>query len=122
MKPLDAIPSLAVVLGAAIITGCASEPAAPTVADRMRGHAAEVQQEADLKGSLAKQWERGSKLVATGSRRVEEGEQRLQAAKREQEKAREQIERGRSEMREGRELVEDAEQRFQQQFPGLELR
>lgn len=121
MKALTLIPWLPMALGTAIIGGCASEPTAPTVADRMRGHASEIQKEADLKSSLAQQWERGRELAGTGNRKIEEGERRLRAAERDMERAREQIRNGRSEVREGQKLVQEAEQRFRREFPGLEL-
>ncbi len=121
MQSLKVSQCLSLVLGAVLLTGCASKPAEPTVADRMRGHAADVQQSADLKDSLAQQWERGGALLATGNRNVEEGERRLRAAERDVERAREQIKRGRGEVSEGQKLVRDAEQRFSREFPGLEL-
>lgn len=121
MKRLTVIPWLPMALAATIVAGCASEPAAPTVADRMRGHAADMQQEADLKSALAQQWERGRELAAAGNRKIEEGERRMRAAERDMEKAREQVRSGRSELKEGQKLVEEAEQRFRREFPGLDL-
>ncbi|MDO8862088.1 hypothetical protein Q6D67_10270 [Haliea sp. E1-2-M8] len=121
MKLLKTVPLLPIAIGAVIVTGCASKPAEPTVADRMRGHAADIQREADLKSSLAQQWEQGGALIATGTRRVDEGERRMREAEREMEKARAQVARGRNEVSEGEQLVEDAEQKFRQEFPELKL-
>jgi len=81
----------------------------------MRGHGAEAQSQVDLKYELAKDWDRGSKLVASGEKRLESGERRVRDGERD-------IERGNREISEGRKLIQDSERRFREEFPGLDIR
>jgi len=104
---------LAVGSGMLALAGCASAP--PTSGDLMRGHGAEAQSEVDLKYELAKDWDRGSKLVASGEKRLESGERRVRDGERD-------IERGNREISEGRKLIQDSERRFREEFPGLDIR
>lgn len=108
-----------------VLAGCASKP---TAADFMRGHATEVQAQADLKSQLAKDWDRGSKLVASGEKRVRDGEKRVRDAERRVESAerdikigQDNIEYGRREIAEGQQLINESETIFTENFPGLKL-
>jgi len=93
--------------------GCAA-PSDPTPADYMRGHAAALQSEVDLKDSLAKDWDRGDHLIKTGEKRVKVGEEQVA-------KGKENIEIGNQEILEGRMLIENSERMFHESFPGLKL-
>lgn len=92
--------------------GCA--PTEPTPADFMRGHAAELQSEVDLRDELARDWDRGEWLIKTGERHVKVGEEQMAEGK-------ENIERGNQEILEGRMLIERSEGMFRESFPGLKL-
>lgn len=94
------------------LAGCAS---APTSGDLMRGHGAEAQSQVDLKYQLAKDWDRGSKLVASGEKRLEAGERRVKDGERD-------IERGKREISEGQKLIQDSERGFRAEFPGLDIK
>lgn len=100
------------------LAGCASKP---TTADFMRQHATEVQAQADLKNQLSKDWERGTKLVATGEKRVEKGEKRVKSAERDLKKGQDDIERGRREIADGQRLINESEKIFRENLPGLDL-
>lgn len=111
--------SIFIVLAAGLVmfslSGCMGGPEAPpTTADLMRGHAADVQSEVDLKNQLAEDWERGAELVRTGRERVNENEQSIREAN-------EQIEQGKREIAEGNRLMEKSENAFRENFPGLAL-
>ncbi|MDO9264803.1 MAG: hypothetical protein Q7U02_12620 [Desulfosalsimonadaceae bacterium] len=95
-----------------ILAGCA--PTEPTKADYMRGHAAALQSEVDLRDSLAKDWDRGARLIKTGEKRVKVGEEQMA-------KGKENIEIGNQEILEGRMLIENSERMFHETFPGLKL-
>lgn len=105
----------------ALAAGCASTQPAPTLADAMRGHSDEAQQEAELKRELAKNWERGNKLEATGERRVARAREQIEDAEQKIEDARAAIERGEREVAEGRALKAENERRFRERFPDLSL-
>ena len=92
--------------------GCA--PTEPTPADYMRGHAAALQSEVELKDSLARDWDRGARLIKTGEKRVKVGEEQVA-------KGKENIETGNQEILEGRMLIENSERAFHENFPGLKL-
>lgn len=86
------------------MSGCASQD--PTIADEMRGAAAEVQSEADRRSQLADDWERGQSLLTSGQRKIERGEQRI-------ERGQSEIEEGQAELREGRRLISESERQFE---------
>ena len=94
--------------------GCAAPNDPPTPADYMRGHAATLQSEVDLKDSLAKDWDRGAHLIKTGEKRVKVGEEQMA-------KGKENIEIGNQEILEGKMLIENSERTFRESFPGLKL-
>jgi predicted nucleic acid-binding Zn-ribbon protein len=104
-----------------LAAGCASTPPEPTLADAMRGHSAEAQQEAELKRDLAKRWERGNKLETTGKNRVERAREQINEAEQKIVEARDAIERGTGEIAEGRELKAESERRFRARFPDASL-
>jgi len=104
-----------------LAAGCASTPPEPTLADAMRGHSDEAQQEAELKRDLAKRWERGNKLETTGERRVERAREQIEEAEQTIVDARAAIERGNVEIAEGRELKAESERRFRARFPEASL-
>lgn len=104
-----------------LAVGCASTPPEPTLADAMRGHSDEAQQEAELKRDMAKRWERGNKLETTGERRVERAREQIEEAEQEIADARDAIERGNDEIAEGRQLKAESERRFRARFPDASL-
>ena len=108
-----------VVAGVSILTlsGCAKKQ--PTAADLMRNHAKNVQEKAELKAQLAKDWEKGQALVISGEKRVQEGEKLIKKAERDLKRGQEQLERGNRETAEGKTLMQQSESQFQQNFPGL---
>jgi hypothetical protein len=103
------------------MVGCATQEKAPTRADMMRGHADQVQSQADLQNEIARDWERGQKLLQDGEKRIRDGEERVAAAEDNLARGRDQIERGTREANEGQRMIRDAERRFQTYFPDLEL-
>lgn len=102
-----------------VLAGCTSKP---TTGDLMRQHATDVQAQADLKNQLSKDWEKGTKLVATGEKRAKDGETRVKAAERELKRGQDDIERGKREIAEGQKLINESENKFQEIFPDLNLR
>ena len=109
------------------LAGCRSTPN-PSTADLMRTHAFESQAQADLKNQLAKNWERGSKLVQSGEKHIKDGEKRIKdsekeirSAERDLKKGRSQVDEGNREIDEGRKLMQESRRRFRENFPGLEL-
>lgn len=103
----------------ATLVGCTS---APTTGDRMRTHAAVVQDQVDLKKELAKDWDRGTNLVQSGEKRVKGGEKKITSAERDLKEGRDQVERGNQEIAEGRKLMQESKRRFHETFPDLELK
>lgn len=100
--------------GLLLLAGCAIRDTTPTLADEMRGSAAEVQQEADRRARLAEDWERGQSLIASGQKKLERGENRIESAERDLERGRREVREGRDELSEGRRLVAESERRFEQ--------
>jgi hypothetical protein len=113
MSKLKACVVLAVGSSVLALAGCASAP--PTSGDLMRDHGAQAQSQVDRKYHLAKDWDRGSKLVASGEKRLEAAERRVKDAERD-------IEGGKREISEGRTLIQDSERRFREEFPGLDIK
>jgi septal ring factor EnvC (AmiA/AmiB activator) len=101
------------------VSGCARKT---TTADLMKGHAVEMQSQVDLKNQLAKEWERGQKLILSGEKRVNAGEKRVKSAERDLKRGQDDIERGRREIAEGQKLTEQSENRFRENFPDLEIK
>lgn len=95
---------LALVAGSISFSGCASEP---TTADILKESANNAQKKADLQKSLAKDIEKGKKLIAKGKERIEE--------------AQEDLEDGNKEVAEGTRLVENSKKILQAQFPELNI-
>lgn len=106
---------LAVTVAMVALSGCRGGAQPTTTADIMRGHAADVQAEVELKNQLANDWERGSSLAQTGRQRVREGEKMIRDGNA-------LINQGKRDIAEGTQLMQDSELRFQQNFPGLQLR
>jgi len=111
--------TMLVVAGVSMFTlsGCAKKE--PTAADLMRSHAKNVQERAELKEQLAKDWEKGQALVISGEKRVQEGEKLIKKAERDLKQGQEQLERGNREIAEGKNLMQQSESRFQQNYPDL---
>ena len=101
------------------LAGCGSNP---TTADLMTSHATEMQVQVDLKNQLAKDWEKGTKLVATGEKRIKDGEKRVKSAERDLKKGQDDIKRGRSEIAEGQKLINMSEKDFRENFPELDIK
>lgn len=98
-----------------LLTGCGSrETTTPTLADEMRGAAAEVQVEADRREQLADDWERGQNLIGSGQSKIERGESRISSAQRDLERGRREVEEGQAEISEGRRLVAASERRYEE--------
>jgi peptidoglycan hydrolase CwlO-like protein len=100
------------------VAGCASKP---TTADVMRGYTTELQTQIDLKNELAKNHERGQKLISSGEKRVNAGEKRVKEAERDLKRGRDDIERGNREIAEGQNLIQESERRFRENFPELDI-
>jgi septal ring factor EnvC (AmiA/AmiB activator) len=97
-----------------VITGCASKP---TTADIMREHANDSQSRADLKNRLAKDWEKGTKLVSSGEKRVKDGENIVKSAERDLKRGQDDIEWGNREIADGQKLIQESERQFRENFP-----
>jgi hypothetical protein len=113
MSKLKAYVFLAVGSSMLALAGCAAAPR--TSGDLMRGHGADAQSQVDLQYQLAKDWDRGSKLVASGGKAREAGEKQVKDGERD-------IERGNREISEGRKLIQDSERRFREEFPGMDIK
>lgn len=98
--------------------GCSSQP---TTADLMRDYAAEQNAEVKLKKELAKDWEKGNKLIATGEKRVDRAEKDIRKAEKQIRDARKAMEKGKREMDKGRKLKASSERKFRAQFPDSTL-
>ncbi len=101
-----------------ILTGCAGKE---TTADLMRQDATAGQTQVDLKQQIARDWEKGQKLIATGEQRVEEGEKRVKSAERNLEKGQDEIKRGQREIAEGEKLIAESERTFREDYPEVDL-
>lgn len=112
--------SVCMIFGFSMFTfaGCASKP---TTADLMRGHSADEQVQVDLKNQLAKDWDRGRKLIASGNKKIKSGEKSVASAEKDLKDAKDQVETGNRELTEGTQLVQISEARFRESFPNLEL-
>jgi septal ring factor EnvC (AmiA/AmiB activator) len=108
----------AISLSLMIVAGCAGKS---TIADLMRGHATEAQEQVDLKSELAKNHETGQKLISSGEKQVKDGERRVKNAERDLKRGQDAIEKGNREIAEGQKLIQDSEQRFRENFPGLDI-
>lgn len=104
-----------------MLTGCASQPAEPTLADTMREHSAEQQRQSDAKKQLARDWERGAELAESGRELVARGESRIEDAEKAMARGADEIERGTEQIAEGEELKARSERRFRELFPDLTL-
>lgn len=100
------------------LTGCASNQ---TTADLMREDASTGQAQVDLKKQIAKDWEKGKKLIATGENRVEDGEKQVKSAEGNLEQGQEKIQRGRREIAEGEKLILESERTFRKDYPEVDL-
>ena len=100
------------------LTGCASNQ---TTADLMRDDATTGQTQVDLKNQIAKDWEKGKKLIATGENRVEDGEKQVKSAERNLEKGQEKIQRGRRDIAKGEKLILESERTFRDDYPEVDL-
>lgn len=101
-----------------VLAGCAGQP---STADLMRAHALEAQAQVDMKNQLAKDWERGSKLVRSGEKSVERGEKQIKSAEKDLKEGRERVEQGERDILEGRKLMQESERQFHENFPGINL-
>lgn len=118
MRNLLVVSGISLSLCLLALTGCASKP---TTGDLMRQHATEVQAQVDLKNQAAKNWEKGTKLVATGEKRVKAGEKRVKSAESDLKRGQDDVERGKREIAEGQNLINESEKSFRESFPGLDL-
>ncbi len=103
----------------------------PNNADIMRGHAAVLQDQLDLRNQLADDHEKGAKLVATGEKRLKKGEQIIQKSERDLKKGEQLIDKSQrdlktgqdyikkanQEIREGNALILESERRYRENFP-----
>jgi len=95
--------------------GCASQP---NSADIMRGHAAVVQDQLDLRHQLADDYEQGTKLIKSGQKKIDKGEKQVNQAEKNLEDGKNAIKEGYQEIREGNELMLESERRYRENFPG----
>ena len=100
------------------LAGCAGQP---STADLMRAQALEVQAQVDMKNQLAKDWDRGSKLVRSGEKLKERGEKQIKSAEKDLKEGRERVEQGDRDIIEGRKLMQESERQFHDNFPGINL-
>ena len=101
-----------------VLGGCTGQP---STADLMRAHALEVQAQVDMKNQLAKDWDRGSKLVRSGEKLVERGEKQIKSAEKNLKEGRERVEQGDRNIIEGRKLMQESERQFRDNFPDINL-
>jgi hypothetical protein len=108
------------VMGIAVVVlaGCAKQP---STADLMRAQALEVQAQVDMKNQLAKDWDRGSKLVRSGEKLVKRGEKQIKTAEKDLKDGRARVEQGERDIIEGRKLMQESERQFHDNFPGINL-
>lgn len=86
------------------MAGCASEP---STAELMRNEAKSLQAKVDLQKSLARDLEKGKKLIADGQESITEGN--------------ELVEKGNNKVAEGSKLVEEAKRIYKEQFPESQI-
>lgn len=101
-----------------VLAGCASQT---TTADLMKANASEIQAQADLQSQLAKEWKKGTKLVATGEKRVKNGEKRVKLAERDLKRGQDDIELGSREIAEGQQLIQESKRQFRETFPEVDI-
>ncbi len=101
-----------------MLAGCSSTP---TAADFMRQDVTEQNSQVKLKSELAKSWDKGSSLVESGENLVESGEKIIKNAESDLEKGRDRVEKGNEKITEGKALMQESEQRFQENFPGVDI-
>jgi len=94
------------------LTGCASNK--PTTGELMKTHGTEMKEQADLKASLAKDWEKGDEMVKSGEKRIKKANQTIERARRDSE-------RGDRDIREGHRLMQESERKFREAFPDLNI-
>lgn len=104
-----------VLLGA----GCANTQ--PSTADLMRDYAQAQGAEVALKNSLAKDWEKGTRLIATGEKRVQRAEKDIRQAEKELRDARKTLQKGKREIEQGKKLKTGSERKFRDEFPESSL-
>lgn len=114
------------VLTCLTLAGCASKATSP--ADFMRADSVGDQARVELRERLAKQWEKGDKLIAKGEKSIEKGNDRITSAQKDMKAAERDIEKGKSEVQHGEEQVakgkrmkDEARSRFQAEFPDVAL-
>ncbi len=93
-------------------TGCTSKKS--TTGDLMKAHGTEVKAQADLKTSLAKDWEKRAEMVKSGEKRIKKANQNIERARRDSE-------RGDRDIREGHRLMQESERKFREAFPDLNI-
>lgn len=103
----------------ATLSGCANSP--PTAADFMRDEASAEHLRADDKSQIARDWDRGAKLVESGKKNLKEGNILIVSAEEDITTGRGQIELGNREIAEGRQLMLESERRFQEALAVPEL-
>jgi hypothetical protein len=103
------------------LNGCSSG-GGYTTADVMRGHAKEDQSQVDLQNQIAKDWEKGAKMVSTGEARVKDGQTLIQKAENDGVTGRAEVEKGNNEIAEGNRLMQESKRRYSELFPNLELK
>ncbi len=123
MHKLAAVRFLTILTAAGALAACSSTQttATPTTADKMRGYAADQQEEVERKNAIAKQWDDGQQLVESGREELEKGQAKVEAAEKELREGNEQMARGRQQIEEGNRLTQGALQQFNEDYPGLEL-
>lgn len=91
---------LALLIAGLGLVACSSQP---TTEDLMRQEAKTLEQQVELQKSLARNLEKGKKMIADGQDKVKEGNKI--------------IEKGNTQVSEGTKLVEDSKRIYQEKFP-----
>ncbi len=102
-----------------VLSGCATNL---TPADHMRAEADEIQIQVDLRNQLAKNWEKGAKMISTGEKHIKSGEKLLESAQRDQKKGQADIKLGKQEISEGQKLILESEKQFRENFPEQDIK
>ncbi|MBN1548223.1 MAG: hypothetical protein JW902_16350 [Syntrophaceae bacterium] len=118
MRKLIIISNIIFIVAIITLIACESKP---SPADIMRQHASEVKEMADLANQLAKDWERGLKLVQTGEERVKSAEKKIKSAENDLMKGKEELDLGNKEISEGNRIMQESERRFRENFPGRQI-
>ena len=109
--------SLAIGVAVSALAGCASAPSSPTMADMMRQDANQAQAQVDLKNQIAKEWEKGNKLVQSGEKKLKSGDEKVKSGQKQLDEGKSLIDEGNKELDEGKKAMLESEMKFKTSFP-----